>query len=100
MALGRGGKFVLWGSIMGKLKLAALSVYSRSNAVVLGAVGYGVVAANQAYAAVPEAAEDIFTTAATDFGTIIGYGFVAMAAVVGGMIVFDLVRKIAKKSTK
>jgi len=56
----------------------------------------GVVAAQ---AAVPAGAEAIFTGAATDFATVIGYGFTAMAAIVGGMIVFNLVKKVAKKST-
>ena len=51
-------------------------------------------------AAVPAGAEAIFTGAATDFGTVVAYGFTAMAAIVGGMIVFNLVRSIAKKSTK
>lgn len=53
------------------------------------------VAAN---AAVPAGAEAIFTTLATDFGTIAGYGFTLMAAVVGGLIVMKLVKKIANKS--
>jgi hypothetical protein len=66
----------------------------QSAALTLAAVG-GV-----AQAAVPAGAEAIFTTAATDFATVIGYGFVAMAAVVGGMIVFNIVRSVAKKSTK
>lgn len=50
-------------------------------------------------AAVPTGAEAIFTGAATDFATVLGYGFTAMAAIVGGMIVFNLVKKVAKKST-
>jgi hypothetical protein len=50
-------------------------------------------------AAVPAGAEAIFTTVATDFATLLGYGFTAMAAIVGGMIVFGLVKKVAKKST-
>jgi hypothetical protein len=56
-------------------------------------------ASSMVHAAVPLGAEDIFTDAATDFATIIGYGFTAMAAIVGGMIVFNLVKKVAKKST-
>lgn len=48
---------------------------------------------------VPTGAEAIFTGAATDFATVLGYGFTAMAAIVGGMIVFNLVKKVAKKST-
>lgn len=56
-------------------------------------------AAAPALAAVPLGAQAIFTDAATDFGVIIGYGFIAMGAIVGGMIVFNLVKRIAKKST-
>lgn len=52
------------------------------------------------HAAVPSGAEAIFTGVATDFATVIGYGFTAMAAIVGGMIVFNLVRSVAKKSTR
>lgn len=57
-------------------------------------------AGGYASAAVPAGAEAIFTSVATDFGTIIGYGFTAMAAIVGGMIVFTLVKSVAKKSTR
>jgi len=53
-----------------------------------------------AQAAVPVGAEAIFTGVATDFATVIAYGFTAMAAIVGGMIVFNLVRSVAKKSTR
>lgn len=50
-------------------------------------------------AAVPTGAQDIFTDAATDFGTIAGWGFTCMAVVVGGLIVFKLIRKVANKAT-
>jgi hypothetical protein len=36
---------------------------------------------------------------ATDFGTILGYGFTAMAVIVGGMIILSLSKKVAKRST-
>jgi hypothetical protein len=52
-----------------------------------------------AKAALPTEAQAVFTQAATDFGTISGYGFTLMAVVVGGLIVFKLVRKVASKST-
>jgi len=50
-------------------------------------------------AAVPEEAEAIFTTAATDFGTILGWGYTLMIAVVGGLIILGLVKKVAGKAT-
>ena len=52
-----------------------------------------------ANAAVPAEAQAIFTTAATDFATLLGYGYVAMGVIVVGMIVLGLVKKVAKKST-
>jgi len=51
-------------------------------------------------AAVPVGVEAIFTTAATDFGTLLGYGYTAAAVIVTGMIVLGLSLKVAKRSTK
>jgi len=51
-------------------------------------------------AAVPAGVEAIFTTAATDFGTLLGYGYTAAAVIVTGMIVLGLSLKVAKRSTK
>jgi hypothetical protein len=59
----------------------------------------GSLAASVASAAVPAGAEAIFTTAATDFGVLLGYGFTAMTVVIGGWIVFRQVKKMATKST-
>jgi len=59
----------------------------------------GSLAASVASAAVPAGAEAIFTTAATDFGTLLGYGFTAMTVVIGGWIVFRQVKKMAQRST-
>ena len=50
-------------------------------------------------AAVPAGAEALFTGIATDFGVIAGFGFVAMASVVGGLIVMKIVKKVANKAT-
>jgi len=52
-----------------------------------------------AFAAVPTEAQAIFTTAATDFGTLLGYGYVAMGVIVVGMIILGLTKRVAKKST-
>lgn len=52
-----------------------------------------------ALAEVPAGAQAIFTGAATDFAEIAGYGFTAMAAIVGGLIVFKLVKRVANKAT-
>ncbi|MBS0443249.1 MAG: hypothetical protein JSR38_14950 [Proteobacteria bacterium] len=56
----------------------------------------GAVAAN---AAVPAGTEAVFTGLATDFGTILGYGYTLMGVVVAGLIVLGLVKKVAKKSS-
>lgn len=58
-----------------------------------------VVAVSGAQAAVPAGAEAVFTTLATDFGTIAGYGFTALGIITGGMIVMGLVKRVAKKAT-
>lgn len=52
-----------------------------------------------AHAAVPAGAEAIFTTTATDFGTVAGYGFTLMAVVVGGLVIFKIVKKVFSKAT-
>lgn len=68
-------------------KLSAVAALS------LGAVG-------AAHAALPTSAEAVFTDVATDFGTILGYGYVLMGVVTVGMIVLGLVSRVAKKSAK
>jgi len=52
-----------------------------------------------AIAAVPTGVETLFTTTATDFGTIIGYGYVLMLAVLGGMVLIKIVKKVFFKAT-
>lgn len=56
-------------------------------------------AASMASAAVPEGVQAIFTGAATDFGTLAGYGAVAMAAITGGLLVLKLVKKVINRTT-
>lgn len=51
-----------------------------------------------AQAAVPAGLETVFTTAATDFGTITGYGWTLFLAIVGGLILFGLARKVLRRS--
>ena len=51
-----------------------------------------------AQAAVPAGVETVFTTAATDFGTIVGYGWTLFLVIVGGLILFGLVRKVVSKA--
>jgi len=69
------------------------------NAMKLGAALALAAPAVGVFAAVPTEAQAIFTTAATDFGTLLGYGYIAMGVVVVGMIVLGLTKKVAKKST-
>jgi len=55
--------------------------------------------APQAEAAVPAGVETLFTTTATDFGTVLGYGYTLFLAVVGGLIIIKLVKKVFFKAT-
>lgn len=52
-----------------------------------------------AHADVPTGVETVFTTAATDFGTIVGYGWTLFLTIAGGMILFGIVRRVFHKST-
>jgi len=56
-------------------------------------------AVTNAVAAVPAGVETLFTTTATDFATVLGYGYVLFLAVVGGLIIIKLVKKVFFKST-
>ena len=51
-----------------------------------------------AQAAVPVGVETVFTTAATDFGTIVGYGWTLFLVIVGGLILFGIVKKVISRS--
>lgn len=51
-----------------------------------------------AQAAVPAGVETVFATAATDFGTILGYGWTLFLVIVGGLILFGLVRKVVSRA--
>lgn len=73
------------------LKLSA----SRSALV----AGVATLAAAVAHAEVPAGAQAIFTTAATDFGTLMGYGYTAAGVIIGGFIIFKLVKRVANKTT-
>jgi len=50
-----------------------------------------------AYAAVPVGVETVFTSTATDFGTIVGYGWTLFLVIVGGLILFGIVRRVISK---
>jgi len=57
-------------------------------------LGFGA-AAN---AAVPTGVETVFTTAATDFGTIVGYGWTLFLVIVGGLVLFGIVKKVISRA--
>jgi len=63
----------------------------------LSTVGIGGAAVN-ANAAVPTGVEAIFTTLATDFGTIVGYGWTLFLVIVGGLALFGIVKKVFNKA--
>lgn len=65
--------------------------------VAVGAALVGLSA--QVMAAVPDGAQGVFTEAATDAKTILGYAFTCMAAVVGGFVVMKLVKRAVKSAT-
>jgi len=50
-----------------------------------------------AQAAVPAGVETVFTSTATDFGTIVGYGWTLFLVIVGGLILFGIVRRVISK---
>jgi len=51
-----------------------------------------------AQAAVPTGVEAVFTTLATDFGTVVGYGWVLFLVVIGGLALFGIVKKVFNKA--
>jgi len=51
-----------------------------------------------AQAAVPTGVETVFTTAATDFGTVVGYGWTLFLVIVGGLLLFGIVRRVISKA--
>jgi len=51
-----------------------------------------------AHATVPTGVETVFTSAATDFGTIVGYGWTLFLVIVGGLILFGIVKKVISRS--
>lgn len=53
-----------------------------------------------AMAALPTGATDLFTSVATDGGLVIAAAFTAAVVLTGGWIVFDMVKKGAKKAAK
>lgn len=82
------------------VKSAAVAAKDKTLAVLgLSAGSALVVQSGDAAAAVPTGVEALFTGTATDFGTIIGYGYTLMLAVVGGLVLIKLVKKVFFKST-
>lgn len=53
---------------------------------------------NAAQAAVPTGVETVFTGLATDFGTIVGYGWTLFLVVVGGIALFGIAKKVFHKA--
>lgn len=54
---------------------------------------------NVAVAAVPAGVETVFTTTATDFGTIVGYGWTLFLTIVGGLLLFKIAKKVFSKAS-
>lgn len=73
-------------------------LYAWALSVCIGvASAVGIVTPVQA--AVPTGVETVFTTAATDFSTIVGYGWTLFLVIIGGMVLFKIVKKVFFKST-
>jgi len=51
-----------------------------------------------AQAAVPAGVQTIFTDLATDFGTVVAYGWTLFLVVVGGLALFGIVKKVFAKA--
>ncbi len=56
--------------------------------------------AGSSFAALPAGATDLFTAVATDGALVIAAAFVAAVAITGGWIVFDMVKRGARKAAK
>lgn len=63
----------------------------------IGAVA--LLGASAVQAAVPTGVQTIFTDLATDFGVVVGYGWILFLVVVGGLALFGIVKKIFHKAT-
>jgi len=74
---------------MRKLKHAVLAAVAAVSALV----------GNVALATVPAGVETVFTTTATDFGTIVGYGWTLFLTIVGGLLLFKIARKVFGKAS-
>lgn len=72
---------------------------AKIKSLVIAASALALAAAVPAHAAVPTGVEAVFTTTATDFGTIVGYGWVLFLTIMGGMILFKIVKKVLFRST-
>jgi len=66
-------------------------IFAVVSAVLLGL-------ASSVQAAVPTGVETVFTGLATDFGTIVGYGWTLFLVIVGGLALFGIVRRIVGKT--
>lgn len=49
-------------------------------------------------ATVPAAVETVFTDTATDFGTVLGYGWTLFLIIVGGLLLFGIVRRVLSRT--
>jgi hypothetical protein len=79
------------------------SGYNKAKAyVVTGASALGAalgLQSSDSQAAVPLGVEAVFTEAATDFGTVVGYGWTLFLVIMGGMVLFKIVKKVFFRST-
>ncbi|MBB3193147.1 hypothetical protein [Roseateles terrae] len=71
----------------------------KSKFALVSVVAAAAVIAAPVMAAVPDGAAEVFTTAAADAKTVLGYAFTCMAAVVGGFVVMKLVKRAVKSAT-
>lgn len=76
--------------------LKKLQAWALAVVLTVGAA-LGIVSPVQA--AVPTGVETVFTTTATDFGTVVGYGWTLFLTIIGGLILFKVVKKVFFKST-
>lgn len=49
-------------------------------------------------ATVPAGVETMFTDTATDFGTVVGYGWTLFLIIVGGLLLFGIVRRVLTRT--
>lgn len=66
--------------------------------VTLVALPVALLSSGSAQATVPAGVQTVFTDTATDFGTVVGYGWTLFLVIVGGLVMFGIVRRVISRT--